>query len=294
MITFKKINFLLILSLLLACTSKPEHKTHVLKKQDLIQRVSVAGLVVPARKSIISAPYTGYIQKIHVHVGSDVQAGDPLVTMTQTPKGTSESPFPVRATFSGKVVQILRAENEFIEASKESSAILRVDDMSHMYVEADIPEIEIEKVKIGMKAEVKSSALGEKMVEGRVKMIFLAAKESRDWSSRGTVQFPIRVELIEPTGSGVKNSQPRFRPGMSALIDVIIDEKKSILVIPHEFIWKKSDEYFVDRSGGERVKVKIGAQNEEFFEVISGLKEGDIVNQVDFSRVMNEAVGTIK
>lgn len=281
--SFRKISLLLIFSLFAACTSKSDRKTHTLKKEDLTQRVSVAGTIVPARKSIILAPYIGYIQKIHVHVGSEVKAGDPLVTMSQTPNHTSESAFPVRAPFAGKVVQILRAENEFIESTKE---ILRIDDMTRMFVEADIPEIEIEKVKIGMKAEVKSSALGDKMIEGKVKQIFLAAKEAKDWSSRGTVQFPIRVELV--------GRDSGFRPGMSALMDVIIDQKKSVLVIPHEYIWKKGADYFVERSYGGRVQVKIGAQNEEYFEVQEGLKEGDRVNQVDFSDVMSDSAESNK
>ncbi len=41
-------------------------------REDLIQRVTIAGEIAPLRKTIITAPYNGYVKKLFVKVGDVV------------------------------------------------------------------------------------------------------------------------------------------------------------------------------------------------------------------------------
>ncbi|MBK7963351.1 MAG: hypothetical protein IPK04_20470 [Bdellovibrionales bacterium] len=60
------------------------------------------------------------------------------------------------------------------------------------------------------------------------------------------------------------------------------------MTLRHEFVRRENEKYFVVLASGERRDIQVGTQNEEGFEVISGLQEGEKIKQVDFSQ-MNSA-----
>ena len=84
------------------------------RKGDLIQKVTMAGNVVPRKKTLVTPPYDGYISKLFVDVGTHVKAGDPVVSIAQSPQAGEEN-FPLRAPFAGPVVQVLHYEGEYVE-----------------------------------------------------------------------------------------------------------------------------------------------------------------------------------
>jgi len=86
----------------------------IVVREDLIQRTTIAGTVVPFRKTIITAPYNGYVKRMYVKVGDTVKQGDPIVTVVQSLQ-SSDNVFPVRSPFDGIVVQVEKSEGEFIK-----------------------------------------------------------------------------------------------------------------------------------------------------------------------------------
>ncbi|MBI3554684.1 MAG: efflux RND transporter periplasmic adaptor subunit, partial [Deltaproteobacteria bacterium] len=42
-------------------------------KGELVQRVTVAGTVIPRKRTVLMPPYNGYIKKIYVRVGDTVR-----------------------------------------------------------------------------------------------------------------------------------------------------------------------------------------------------------------------------
>jgi len=242
-------------------------------KGDLVQRVTIAGSVNPNRKTVISAPYSGYVRNLYVKIGQRVNAGDPVVSIAQSLRGTNEDIFPLRAPFAGTVVQILKNEGEYVDQQSGKNSLLRIDDLTHIFVEANSPEVEVGKLSPGQETIVKASAILSRSYKGKIKHISLAAKEQSDWD-KSRVEFPVLIEISD--------QDAQLKPGMSVIVDIISHKVEQVLTLRHEFIQKNGEKYFVVTNKGDRVEIEVGLQNEEAFEVKGGVKEGDEIRQTDF------------
>jgi multidrug efflux pump subunit AcrA (membrane-fusion protein) len=275
---------LLALGVTLALKGRPKEPATSgvteIHRQDLVQRVTVAGTIIPKKRTVIVPPYTGYIKKIYVKVGDLVRMGDPIVSVVQSLASAAEV-YPIRAPFPGSVVQVLRSDGEYVEEKSDNNVIVRIDDLSSLLVIADSPEMEMVKVKVGQEVVVKASALPARSYHGTVQEISLAARERKEWwRSNEKVEFPIRIEVTD--------KDQWLKPGMSCLIDIIADKRVNVLTLRHEYIQKKDDRYYVILEDGTRREIEVGLSNEEMFEVTKGLKEGDRVRPTDFIRMATE------
>lgn len=246
----------------------------VVRRGELIQRVTVSGSVIPKRKGLILAPYAGYVRKLYVKIGDQVKEGDPLVSLAQSIRSNEEI-FPLRAPFSGTVVQVQKQEGEYVPTGgADVSTMVRVDDLSRLGIDANAPELEFPKLKIGQEVIVRATAILDRTYKGRIKTISLASKDQSSWD-RSRVEFPFTMEVLD--------QDERLRPGMSVIVDIVAMKLPSALILRHEYIDKNGDDYFVTLDGsGEKRPIKVGLQNEEAFEIVSGLKEGERARPVDF------------
>lgn len=241
---------------------------------DIIQKVTLAGAVVPNRRTVILPPYGGYVKKVYVTIGDKVQAGQPLISMVQSLSDQGEV-YPLRSPFSGTVVQVLHSEGEYVEEKGEQSTLLRIDDLHKLYVMADVPELDLGKLREGQEVVIRATAILGRTFKGVIREISLAAREKKDWNrTNDKVEFPIRIEVTDVSAE--------IRPGMSTLVDVIANKREKVLTLKQEFVQRKDDKYFVLLEGGERRDIEVGLQNEEAFEIKSGLKAGDRAQQTDF------------
>jgi multidrug efflux pump subunit AcrA (membrane-fusion protein) len=241
---------------------------------DLTQEVTVAGTVQPLRRSLITPPYNAYVKTLFVHVGQRVKAGDPLITLAQSLRGGAEDLFPMRAPFEGVVVQVLHNEGEYVETGKDGNGLVRVDDMSKKLVISDVPESNIDKIRVGQDVRIKVNPILDRQFHGVIREIALAALEKKDYG-RSDVEFEVRMELLDAT--------PQVDMGMSTIVDIITDRRTDVLTLPHEYIEKHKDKYFATLEDGERREIQVGLQNEDKFEIKSGLKENERVKKVDFA-----------
>lgn len=244
-------------------------------RADLVQRVTIAGKVTPLRQTLVTPPYNGYVQKLYVKVGQAVALNAPIVSLTQSLRGASEDVFPLRSPFSGTVTQLNKSEGEYVETGNKENFIARIDDLDHLLIAGEIPEIDIIKVKLGQAAVIRVAPIPERTYPGRIREISLSSKTKTEYGRTGDrVDFPVRIELLD--------QDDKIRPGMSASADIIAEKRENVLTLAHEFIEKSPDGTFVTLESGERRKIGIGLQNEEACEIKSGLAEGDRVRQIDF------------
>lgn len=243
------------------------------ERKDLVQRVTIAGRVVSKKTLIVKPSFSGYVQKVFVKIGDTVKAGDPLVTFSPS-LGASESNYPVRAAFSGRVTQVLKNEGEYVTESSDSGIVLKVEDLTQLYVLANVPELDIAKVKLGQKTVIKISSLVGETFAGEISEIALSAQDKERWSSSST-DFQVRIQITSKTG--------QILPGMSALCDVVTNRADKVLVLGHEYVQQDDDgNYYVTDAQGQRKKLTLGLQTEEGVEVKSGLSEGEKVRVIDF------------
>ncbi len=251
-------------------------------RQDVLQKVTIAGSITPQKKTLITAPYNSYVKKLYVKVGDSVKVGDPLVSVVQSLQSEDNS-FPLRSPLQGTVVQIEKSEGEFARSGDPKDYILRIDDASKFFILATAPEIDRVKVKAGQSAIIKVSAIADRKYKGVLRDLSLAAREKDQWARSQVVEFPVRVEVLDP--------DERMKSGMSVLVDIITAKREKVLTLRHEFLFREADKYFVLTDSGQRKDIEVGIQNEEGFEVIKGLSEGEKVRQVDFSELFSKGGG---
>ncbi|CAN5564656.1 hypothetical protein BH10BDE1_BH10BDE1_29380 [soil metagenome] len=260
-------------------SGEPTDRLGKVQREDLVQRVTVAGTTEPIRTTIVAAPYDGYIKKIYVKLGQKIRAGDPIVSITQSIQ-SSESVFPIRAPFDGVVTQVLKNEGQFVKSGDAKEFIARLDDLSKMFINANSPEIDVLKIKTGYEAVIKVSAVLAKKYKGVVREISQAATLKEQWGSRTQVEYLVKIEVTD--------ADENLKPGMTAVVDILTNKKAAVLTLAHEFIQKDGEDYFVMMKDGSKRPIKVGLQNESSFEITEGLKEGDEVVQIDFLKLIEK------
>lgn len=254
------------------------------ERGDLEVRVTASGQVQSKRRTSINAPYAGFVQKLFVSLGETVKAGQPLVRVGESSEGASVlASFPMRAPFSGTVVELNVSEGQQVQANAgpdDLKTMMTIEDMSAFEAAIEIAELDVNLMKVGMAAKIKISALPDKIFTGRLTRLNLSAKRENSWSSS---------KVIFPAGVSFDEYDERLRPGMTALIDVIVNQRENVLLLGHEYIQGDASGYFVTTATGQKVDVSLGLQNETHAEITSGLKEGDEVRMVEF---MNLGVST--
>jgi multidrug efflux pump subunit AcrA (membrane-fusion protein) len=242
---------------------------------DLRQQVTIAGTVVSRRRTLVTAPYNGYVKKLYVKVGDQVKAGDPLVSVAQS-LNVAEPVFPLRAPYAGTVMYVQKYEGEHVKGEDTNDFLLRIDDLSALFIQATTPEVDRLKLKAGQEAVIKASAVLDRPYKGVIRELTLAPKEGNSSGGGGQQsEYPVRVEVTE--------RDQELGPGMSVVVDIITAEKEKVLQLPHEYVLRDKDGYSVTLADGTRRPVKVGMQSEEAFEITEGLMEGERVRAVDFS-----------
>ena len=99
-----------------------------------------------------------------------------------------------------------------------------VADMRDLIFKGTVDEIDVGKLSVGMPTRIKVGALPTDVVTGRVSRIAPQAQQKE-----GATLFDVEVELDPST-------KITLRAGYSANADVIIREKKDVLVIPERLV----------------------------------------------------------
>ena len=203
------------------------------------------------------------------HLRQSLQTlGDPVATQARDTHTTDISLVTLRAPVSGTVVERLVNAGAGIQAGVP---LFTIANISTVWVIANVPESEVGKVRVGIPAEVRSAALGETAMAGRVNYIDPRLNEE-------TRTARVRIELANP-GERLKAGmfvEVGFEAGTAAAggEELVIPstavqriENRSVVFIPKD-----------DEPGAFAVReVELGGEVEGYHRVISGLKLGDKV-----------------
>lgn len=153
----------------------------------------------------------------------------------------------------------------------QTQPILFLPDVSKMIVKTTVREIDIHKVDRGKAAAVKLDAFPGKLLKGEVDFIGILARR-KSGETRGEKYFDVIVKLTD--------SDQRLRPGMTARVEILAEKVKNALTIPINTIFESQGRkvcYVEIGHSYEEREVMTGRQNENVVEVLSGLREGEIV-----------------
>jgi len=182
----------------------------------------------------------------------------------------------IRAPAAGTVLTRMVNEGEPIvplTSYQPGTEMATIADMSDLIFKGTVDEIDVGKLSVNMQARIKVGALPTDVVTGRVQRIAPQAQQKE-----GATLFDVEIEL-DP------GQKITLRAGYSANADVIIREKKDVLVLPERLVsfedgGKKT---FVElpsadpKAEPKKVEIKTGVSDGLNVEIVSGVKKGEKV-----------------
>lgn len=153
------------------------------------------------------------------------------------------------------------------------SPIVAISGEKGFEIEADIPESDIDKVKIGQRGEATFDAFdSDEIFYFTVSEIEPAATIIQD-----VVYYKVTFKM--------EKEDDRIKSGMSTDIDILTAEKKGVLAVSNQAVKNDEGNRFIEilevkdeQKTTKRMDVKIGLRGDNgMTEIISGLSEGDEV-----------------
>ncbi len=242
-----------------------------LKRRDLI---SAQASVKQAQATLASAK----ADQLNVMMKSEdmVQAKSSLVRSEATVRNaqTQVGYTTILAPTSGVIVKKYAEAGSMVTAGKASFSgtgsgvtIVDIADTSRMQVVVDVDETDVGKITIGQQVDVTVDAYPNELFAGKVTKIAPAAE-----TTQNVTTIPVTVEI--------EQHDSRLKSQMNATCDFIIAKKDDVLCVSLDAVTETDNgsEVMVLENGKQVArKVEIGLSGDEYCEVKSGLKEGDVV-----------------
>jgi membrane fusion protein, multidrug efflux system len=188
----------------------------------------------------------------------------------------------IRAPFAGRLgIRMVNLGQNL----NEGDAIVSLQTMDPIYVNFQLPQQELYKIRQGLKVQLTSDALPDAGIAGTI----TAVNPQVDAATRN-----IRVQAT------VKNAREQLRPGMFVNVAVVLPKPQNVLTIPATAVLYApySDSVFIvegrkkggNKGSGKVVRqqfVRLGEKRGDYITVESGLEEGQIVVSTGVFKLRN-------
>ncbi|WP_337965835.1 efflux RND transporter periplasmic adaptor subunit [uncultured Flavobacterium sp.] len=187
--------------------------------------------------------------------------------------------YEVTAPISGFIIQ-KSINQDMLLRNDRSENIFDIAEISEVWAMANINEMDINKVKLGIDADVTTLSYPDKVFKGKVDKIFNVIDPE-------TKAMQARIKL--------QNPGYMLKPDMNASIKLSFNEDKSMIAIPSKaIVFDKSKNFvmvFKDRHNIETRQVEVYRVVGDTTYISSGLKENEKVitnNQLFIYRALND------
>ena len=201
---------------------------------------------------------------------------------------------PMDGTVTGLNVEL--GERVVGTAQMAGTDLMRISDLRRMEVVVDVNENDIVRINVGDSADVKVDAfLGHKF-KAVVTEVRNAANVNAAAGVNQVTNFKVTLEVDPASYASLVNEygeQP-LRSGMTATVDVRTKIEKGVPSVPVEAVALRSDStqtdpvevvFVWDEGKVRQVRVTTGIQDEDYIQVVTGLKGGEEVVRGPFEAV---------
>lgn len=175
--------------------------------------------------------------------------------------------YTVKAPFSGIIDNVFKEQGTVV-APGPGAEILRIVNLSDMYIETDVPETYISSIKRGKKVEVDFPILGKK----------ISSKVRQVGNFINPANRTFKVEI------GVPNKDKSIKPNLTARLKINDYTNPNGILIPQNIISEnaKGEQYVYVLNNvkgveatAKQVIIKTGKTQGDVVEVLEGIKKGD-------------------
>jgi len=164
---------------------------------------------------------------------------------------------------------VTKADAKVGEIVSQNTVLVSVISIANFEIEANSPEADVAKLKVGAKARVTLDAYGDEFVFD-AEIISIDPAET---IVEGVSTYKTKLAFLK--------EDARIKSGMTADIDVFGERRANVLALPARAIATKAGEKFVKvlvSSSQKEIKIETGLRGSDgMIEIISGLAEGDKV-----------------
>lgn len=282
------LSFLFCAAFLLGCSKQIESqkvkdkipvKVSPVELRDLDETIDYVGNIKAQEEAVVYPKVSGKIIEKIKEDGAKVSKGEVIAYIDRDEVGFKFEKAPVESPLPGIIgrVYVDIGENVTIQ-----SPIALVIDMDKMEIDLDIPEKYCGVVSLGQTANVSVDAYPQERFTGKVTKI------------SPVCDLPTRSAPIEIT---LGNPGHKLRSGMFARVSLIIMQKKSIPVIIKEAVLGKEPNqyvYIIEDNKAVLRNIKLGIHQGPYYEVVEGIKEGDLVVILGQQRLYEGAEVTVE
>jgi len=175
---------------------------------------------------------------------------------------------PVDGVVSKRDIQIGQIIASAVSNVGGGTSLMIISDLSRMFVLAAVDESDIGKMKVGQRSIVTVDAWPGKLMKGEVVRV-----ATRGTNTANVVTFEVKIEVKG-------EEKDLLKPEMTANLEIQTERKLGVLSVPVNAVARRAENYVVQLVKGKEKKeapVKIGLNDGNNIEVISGVAEGDSV-----------------
>jgi len=242
-------------------------ETELVTESDFEETVFALGRIeaVPSKLGVVSSRISGRIVELLAHEGDTVKAGQEIVKVESRQPGDPPPVIALTAPLGGLVTDSHVRLGEPVEPDKE---MLDITDLSEVYAVARVPEDQAGQLKNGTKALIRVAALPGETFTGELLRFGTAADRES-----GTIDAIFRLP----------NTTGRLRPQMRAEFSIILSTRAGVMAVPRAALQGDPAtravyvKHFDIPNAFVKAPVQIGAKNDRYVEILSGLFPGDEV-----------------
>ena len=215
--------------------------------------------------AVLSSRISGRVVELSGHLGDVVAIGEDLVRVESRQAGDPPPVVTLRAPQAGTITDCEIHLGDPIEPDRH---LLEITDLTMVEAVARVPEHEAGRIRAGTLARIRLAAYPDEVFTGELVRFATAA----DVGS-GT----LAAHFLLPNADG------RLRPGLRAEFAIVVSSRAEVLSVPRAAVQGEGGSRFVFVKDFElanafiKSPVVLGASNDQFVEIVSGLFPGDEV-----------------
>jgi multidrug efflux pump subunit AcrA (membrane-fusion protein) len=171
-----------------------------------------------------------------------------------------QSNFVLKSRIDGLVYEVYKKEGETV---RRQEAIARLGDSKKVYLQLNVDELDINKVKTGQEALVKIATYRDQVFKAKITKVY-PMLNARDQTFRVDAEF-------------TESSFPHLYAGLTVEANIIIHQKNQALTIPKAYLIG-NDSVRIQQDGAiKTIRIRKGIENMEHVEVLHDLDSSTVL-----------------